>query len=229
MNTPRSYRPRRLSPLFCWLLLLVASLRVLAVAPGQLEDFQSDTGGWAAGAPHPVPPSILPDAGPEGVGDAVLRVVALGGAGAGSMLAVFNRTEWAGDYLSSGVTALTLALNNPGAQPLDIRVALTGAGASWASVNPFALPADGAWYEVQFGLGASELTRVAGVADHATSLQAVTELRVLHNPNPDFRGAPVAGTLLVGTVTAVPEPGTATLVLLGGAVLLLSRRRTERG
>ncbi len=204
---------------------MMLSTRVAAVAPGQVDDFQAGTAGWTAGAPHPQPPSLLNDAGPGGIGDSVLRIVALGGGGAGSRLAAYNRTQWAGDYQGTGVNALTVLLSNPGSAALDVRVGVSGAGSQWVSLSPFALPADGAWHEVRFGLDTAELTRLSGSATLVSSLQAVSEVRILHNPAPAWQGAVTASTLLVGSVQAVPEPSRALLLLLGTGVLLSCRRR----
>ena len=82
----------------------------------------------------------------------------------------------------------------------------------------------------------------SGTNDLAATLADVTELRVLHNPlaqaspngpAPAPAGAaaigdllnPIAGTLLIDNITAVPEPGTLVLLALSCGYIAAKRRR----
>ncbi|MGB1131319.1 MAG: hypothetical protein ACPG4K_14800, partial [Haloferula sp.] len=60
---------RALLPLTC---LVIPAQGVVLF---QLETFDQPTG-WGAGNPHPSPPSIQADSGPEGTGDFALRITA---------------------------------------------------------------------------------------------------------------------------------------------------------
>ena len=55
----------------------------------------------------------MPDGGPAGAGDQYMRITSNGGFGAGSRLTVLNRTQWLGNYIAAGVTAVEMDLLAP--------------------------------------------------------------------------------------------------------------------
>lgn len=187
----------------------------------QLETFDGPTG-WTAGSPHPSPPSIQPDSGPLGTGDSSLVINAAPGSGAGSRLATYNRTDWTGDYLGAGISALTMDLRNQSPNASQIRVGLNGPG-GWFVTEAQPLGVFSTWTSVEFDLTADSLLS-AGGGDARATLAGVTELRILHNADVDFRGGPGQRTLRVDNLFAVPEPEIPLLAGLG-AVFLCRRRR----
>jgi hypothetical protein len=180
--------------------VLLGAPAALAVSPGQVDDFQDGTTqGWTSGSANPNPPGGVGDDGPEGVGDGFLHVEANGGDGAGGNLVAFNTSQWAGDYLGSGVGAVRVDLRNFGASPLVVRLLLEGPGGGHYSVDALPLGAESDWQSVTFQLDAA--ARSEGF-DAEAALSSVTKLRILHAPT--LAGVePVDGVLGIDNITAV--------------------------
>lgn len=201
---------------------MLLPLPARAVVLFQLETFDSPTG-WTVGKPtHPSPPSIQPDSGPLGTGDSSLRITSSPGSGPGSRLVALNQSDWTGDYLGAGISSLTMDLRNQSPNTSVIRVAVNGPG-GWFVTEGEELEIFGIWTSVEYELTASSLISAGGTDANAT-LAGVTEIRILHNPNPDFRGAGGQRTLLVDNIRAVPEPGSLLMLALG-LVFLNCRKR----
>lgn len=207
----------------------------LAVVVGQADTFQDGTtAGWlvgALGAPHPAPPMNVASGGPAGPDDNFLRLTAIGGGSAGSRLAVVNLSQWTGDFIAGGVTAIRMDLSNLGATDLALRLMLADPGAGPPSnvafsSAPVLLPAGGGWTSVSFPITPADLS--AGLGSVVDALTHATELRIFHNPDPAFPGPAVVASLGVDNITAVPLPPA--LALLGSGLLALrARRRTVPG
>src|SRR5687768_4371857 len=99
-----------------------------AVTVGQIDTFQDGTtenwfaGGGPFGAVPPVPPTNIPTGGPGGSTDRYLHIAATGGSGAGSRLTAINGTQWTGNYLTAGVNAISIDVNNLGTTDLSLRL-----------------------------------------------------------------------------------------------------------
>jgi len=203
---------------------ILIGLLALPTAPAvvlmQLETFDAPTA-WAAGNPHPNPPSIQPDSGPEGTGDPALSINARSGSGPGSRLAAFNVTDWTGDYLSAGIDALTMDLRNQSLLSSEMRVAVNGPG-GWFVTDSETLGTFSTWTSVKFDLSPDSLL-TAGGSNASSTLAAVTELRILHSTVPTFQGGAGQRTVLVDNIQAVPEPES--MILAGLAALSLFRRK----
>lgn len=194
-----------------------------AIEIGLTDDFQDNTTqNWAVGQPHPAPPFTVADAGPDGSGDFALQVDSLGGGGPGSRLAVFNRTQWSGDWTTAGVTAVQADIKVVGANDLDMRVGFQGAGGRIVSADSVSLAGDGTWQTLVFSVLEADLVTSGGTSV-ADTLAAVSEFRFLHNPNADFRGAVIAESILIDNVIALPEPSALVLLAIGGLAVI--RRR----
>jgi len=212
-------------------MIRIATLAAL-VAPAtavtllQTEGFDDPTQ-WQAGTPHPSPPTILPDSGPLGSGDPSLRITANGGSGAGSKLVVLNTADWTGDY--GAIPALRMDLRNltlgdPSSLPdFTIRLALSGEG-GWFVTGGHTVEPGRPWGSYEFSLLPGDL-QPAGGSDPAATLATVSEVRILHsNGGSSFRGEVISGTLLVDNITAIPETGSA-LLLLASVTMLTYRKR----
>jgi hypothetical protein len=188
--------------------------------PGQKDDFQDGTlQNWANGHNMP-PPTNVPDGGPAGAGDRFLQFSATGGFGAGGKLVIFNRTQWQGNYISAGISAIDMDLKNLSGPTLHMRIGMkssTGPGApGYESANPFDLPADGQWHHAVFNLTTGDFVGVNGPPPLDTFLLSVAELRILSEagPNLTLTGDAVAATAGVDNIHApVPEPGLMLAVL----------------
>jgi hypothetical protein len=213
---------------------------------GQIDTFENNTSaGWMIGDPldrnPPVtgftPPAIIPTGGPAGAGDHFLLLTA-DASRAGGRITVFNRQQWAGDFLHAGVSLIAMDLKNfnpLGSASLPIRIAIkagTGIGSTgYSSTTPFLLPADGQWHHATFLLDPTSLTAsVPAPPPLNTLLSNVAEFRILSSPTPSLNGNDVNAQVGVDNIAApaIPEPGSFALFLAGGAgacVWLRCRRR----
>lgn len=194
---------------------------------GQVDTFEDGTTmGWSHGPISPAPPTNIPSGGPGGVDDNFLQNASLGGSGAASRQIMFNQSQWAGDYISTGVTHIHALVRNPGTSDLYLRVALEGDIAeTWGSTTAFHLPAGAGWQPVTFQLTDAGLTQISGTDPLATVLADVRELRILSVASgPDWFGDILVGTLNIDNITAAPEPASAALLIAG--LGLVRRRRT---
>ncbi|MBX6313936.1 MAG: hypothetical protein IRY99_13620 [Isosphaeraceae bacterium] len=199
---------------------------------GQIDTFEDGTTqGWSNGPSAPAPPLNIPSGGPAGVGDHFLQVTSNGSSGAGGRITVFNRDQWAGDYIAAGVGAVEMDLRNLGDTPLSMRIALKigiGMGsAGFASTTPFDLPADGQWYHAVFTLDMASLTRLNSTTLTLEGLLSnVAEFRILHATAPALNGTRIASQVGIDNIRAlpvpVPEPGALALMLSGSGLLALA-------
>ena len=232
----------------CALLLTAGEAKADPIVIGQTDTFQNGTTqGWHVGrdAPPAVRPTVVATGGPAGAGDQFMRLTALGGNGPGSKLSVINSSQWAGDYLSAGVTAITMDLRNFGPSDLSLRLLFVGPfgpmGPTSLALSSEAvfLPAGGGWTAVTFLVGVGDLT--AGFGSVTEALSNASELRLFHNPAPTFFGPggnsipSVQATLgvdnirAVGAATPVPEPATMILLGTGLAGVAAGVRRRRKG
>lgn len=225
---------------FAGSLIVPTAAVAIPITPDTFED--ETTMGWFVPGVSPNPPEVILTGGPSGVGDAYLDLTATGGGGAGSRLAVLNSSQWMGDYLAAGITAITMDVNNFGPEDLVLRLLFENFGPTPGPPTDLALtlagvfvPAGSGWISVSFDL--TNVGALLGTVGGA--LGDVDTLRIFHNPDPTFPGPnlgipTVIATLgvdnitAVGDVTAVPEPGTLFLVGAGIAVASHLRRRRMR-
>lgn len=162
-----------------------------------------------------------------------MLLTALGFPGPGGRLSAFNLDQGAGDYTAAGVTSIAMDLNNFGPDDLHIRLLLAdpmfGPPTNIAITDAIFLPAGGGWTHGAFAIDAGSLITLLG--DATTLLHSATELRIFHNPDPDFPGPPIGippvlAQLGVDNIQAIPEPSSA-LVLCAGLTCLCIRRRAR--
>jgi hypothetical protein len=174
-------------------LVAISSVCVRAVSVGQVDSFEDGTTqGWRVsllGSPSPAEPlNIL--GGPAGTADNFLLLSSIGGSGPGSRLGVANfLSQWAGDYLASGVQSISMDINNLGTSDLHLRLAfsdpIVGPPENVAfSDEGISVPAGSGWTSVVFPIQASDLQ--AGLGDVTTALAHVTELRIYNSPTDNF-------------------------------------------
>ena len=164
----------------------------------------------------------MPDSGPFGAGDSALRVTSNGGGGAGGRLLVFNITSWTGNYPAGGITAIAADLRNTGTNTLSFRLAFNGPG-GWFVTPASPVAAFTGWVRREFAISTASLVS-AGGDNAASTLAAVSELRILHSSAVDFRGALVSGSFMVDGIQAVPEPSPVMLLGLAGLACFLRKR-----
>ncbi len=163
---------------------------------GQIDTFDDDLHGWRHGAGSPIPPVRVETGGPDGEGDAYMLVAAHGGAGAGSKLIAYNQARWDMDVAGAGVGQFEMDLRNEGEADVTIRLAFRTPNGNRTMQHHVLLEAGSDWSHEVFPL--AELDGLV-----------ITEMRILHSPNPAFRGAVIGGEFSVDNITAVagpPEP-----------------------
>jgi len=212
------------------LALLAASSAGSGVMLGQVDDFEdASTMSWMEGLPSPNPPENIPSGGPGGVDDNYLENESAGGAGPGSAQVIFNQSQWAGDYLTAGVTGIEAYMANFGSTDLDMRLALEGPAGSmewYGSSSAVVIPAGQSWQPVSFSLEPGDLTQIQGAMSVTDVLSNVSELRFVAAAGaPDFRGDRVVSTLGVDDITAVPEPAGLFLLMIGLGAIGARRHR----
>ncbi len=227
--------------------ILLAALPVSTQA--QVNDFEDGTTqGWQTsllgmgGAPQPQAVA----GGFGGPTDHYLLATSFGGSGPGSRLTIINPTEWAGDYLTNGVSGFSARLINLGSTDLYLRLMFEDPGSMTPPSNiafsddAFFLPAGGGWTEAFFS--ASPAALLAGIGTVEGALANTTTLRLYHSfddafPNPPFGTQPIIAQLglddfrAVRAAGAVPEPASWALLIAGfglAAGALRTRTRSPR-
>jgi hypothetical protein len=192
-----------------------------AIMLHQVEDF-SAAHDWSGGNPNPNPPVVVADSGPTGSGDFSLRVTSNGGSGPGGKLLIFNTASWAGNYTAAGVTGLSVDIRNTGSNSLSFRLAFNGPG-GWFVTSAAPVAAFTGWVHLEFDLHPSSLVRVEG-SDAASTMAAVTEVRILHTTAVNFRGAQLASSFMVDEIAAIPEPSVWLITAAAGIGTFLRKR-----
>lgn len=187
---------------------IIFSIDVSAqITSNQTDNFNDGTvQGWSEGGSSTNMPMNITDGGPAGTGDNYLQNISSGGSGAGSKLIMFNKVQWKGDYTSAGVTVISMNMNNLGDLNLEMRLAIDGSGGKFSSTNAVSLSAGSGWQTVAFPVGPSDLTAVSGGTDVNATLGNVTELRILHNTSPSWKGLSISAVLGVDNITASDTP-----------------------
>ncbi|MCA9263705.1 MAG: hypothetical protein KDA60_07635 [Planctomycetales bacterium] len=201
-----------------------------AATIGMVDDFENGkTQGWIHGTVSPNPPQNIADGGPAGTGDHYLQVTSTGTFGAGSRLAALNRSQWTGDLLAAGITAISADVTNLGNEDLNLRLAFTSntTFTAFATTHALVVPAHTDWQAVTFDITNIGLTRVQGTGTFEATMAAVDELRIITAQNPGLRADIVAGELGIDNIMAMPEPASVAMLWMGlvaGGNLLRRRR-----
>jgi hypothetical protein len=210
---------------FLFSVLLVVAFGIIlqppsgfAVVVGQVDAFEGGTTqNWTVGLRGGVPPfpPVVVTGGPAGLGDHFMRVTASGsGVDPGSRLAVINLVQWAGNYTASGITAITMDVNNLGSTVLNLRLLISDAtnfqqpefppANTAISAAPVIVPPGSGWVSVAFPITVENLVAVTGSVN--TALASATQLRIFHNPAPVFPPPIVQAQLGVDNITAFAPP-----------------------
>lgn len=217
---------------------LLCASPAFGIVVGEIDTFEDGTtegwfvGGGPSGGISPNPPEAIPTGGPDGVDDAYMLLTSIGGEQPGGRLVVNNAGQWAGDYLSAGVLAIALEVNNLGANDLFLRVLfedpIPGPPANIAiSATPILVTAGSGWQTILLPVTPGSLQAVLGSVEDA--LSNATFVRIFSSEDPEFPPQPSVASLGVDNIRAVPavipEPATAVLMGAGLAAGWLRRKR----
>lgn len=209
--------------------LLLSAPHAIGVTFGQLDTFEDGTSqDWRNGV---APLANIATGGPAGADDNYIRITADGSNNFGRLTG-FNRAQWLGDYISAGVTAIEVHLNNFSAVDLSIRLGFkegTFNGAAGYLTSAVLLPAGSGWQHFTFSLAPADLTALGGPTAYGTFFSGgLAEVRFIHSPaGDDLNGQFVTGQLGIDNVHAVPEPAV-TALTTGGLIALAALRNRKR-
>ena len=203
-----------------------------AIVVGQLDNFEDGTlQDWNNGGAGAPPVLNIGTGGPAGVNDNFMQVTS-DGSGAGQFLTVFNRSQWLGDYLSAGVTAIEMDLRNLGSVSLTIRLGFkdaAGPGGVGYLSSGFTLAAGSGWQHVTFLINPASMIAVGGPDAFNTFFASdVQEMRIINETGTsNLNGNAITGQLGVDNIHAVPEPSAALLTVAGMLAFAVARRKRQ--
>ena len=204
-----------------------------AIVFGQLDNFEDNSlQNWANGGAAGVPPVLnINTGGPGGLNDNFMQVTA-DGDGAGAFLTVFNRSQWLGDYIATGVTAIEMDLRNLGKVDLTIRKAfksILDPSAPGYLSQGFSLVAGGGWQHVTFLINPAAMTALGGpTAFNTFFANGFQEARIINESGTgNLNGDVVTAQLGVDNIHAVPEPSTVLLAAAGLLAFTVARCRSR--
>ena len=145
----------------------------------------------------------------NGTDDNFLRVQSNGGSGPDSKLVTFNNAQWQGDYLSAGVTFISMDVRNLSSSIILLRLAFEGSYNSsmrWSSTNPIAVVPGQGWQTIIFPIDENSLTNItpSGITYDA-AFDSLTEVRIIHNDVPSWEGDVIDAVLDVDNIQARNE------------------------
>jgi hypothetical protein len=202
-----------------------------AITLGQVDDFQTDKGDWG-------PDSAVRQAngGPEGDGDSFFKYTSTGTGGPENRASVrsdIDGVDWAGNYVSAGVSAIAADVENRGDVDLNLRLTIgNGTGGNprtngtWYTTSvAVSVPVGADWANLKFDLTDAAMSLFQGTDSLSDVLAGVTQIRFISAESLTNRGDSIAATMSFDNITAIPEPSTALLLGLGLLGLRAHRQR----
>jgi len=176
------------------------------VALNQKDTFENfTTANWTKSS------SVLPNQnifsdGPAGADDNFLRVQSDGSTGSSGQLVTFNNAQWAGNYVTAGITYISMDVRNSGASLITLRLSFFNTAwtndPKWSSINPIAvLPGQG-WSTIIFPINAAAMSRLGHTNAYNTDFNNIHEFRILHNDAPAWDGDPIQASLDIDNIQA---------------------------
>ncbi len=198
-----------------------------AIVSGQIDTFEDGTTkNWISAPGNLV---NVNTGGPSGAGDHFLQITSNGNLGVGGKLTTFNLTQWLGNYVAQGVTAIELDLRNTGATTLNIRLAFKAQNLmnspGYLSA-PVVLAPGGAWQHFTISLLPANMTTVGSPSAYNTFFSSgIGDARIINEiGTSNLNGDLIIGQIGIDNIHAVPEPSSTALVALGGLLTVAAIR-----
>ena len=199
----------------------------------QVDDFSSSFSDWFEGEASDTPPTWMASGGPGG--SAYLHNDSTGFS-PGRNMQMWNTSQWQGDYLAAGGSAIRLnAVNRTeaGGENLNLRMAFYGEG-GWFVTQPITLEPESGWQTLTYGISLSDLEHAGlGGEDYAETMANVWRMQIISlEEGADYnfgdasglRGEPIEASLGIDDLTLIPEPSSVALLGLAGFAYWRRRR-----
>ena len=227
------------------LIVCVFSARLAIGSPvvGQIDTFQDGTAGtWQGGGQltHPNASSVVTDGGPTGAGDHYFQInSSINDANAAPRLLAISSvptTDWTGDFIHAGVTAVSMDLLNPNpSHTATMRIAFrdgtTNSSPAYVTDNADAitLAPNSGWTHVTFQINSNVMSTVGAPGDFTTFLENVQEFRIVDSVTQSYMGDQFTSNTFfdVDNIVAVPEPSAFILSALALSALFAAHRRRQ--
>jgi hypothetical protein len=191
---------------------------------GQIDNFQNNsTQFWQSGPNDPHPPVNVASGGPAGSSDKFLKIQADGSSSGGRLVTWNDGHQWAGNYLTAGISQISMQVKNNSTTDLVLRlVILESTIDKFVTNTPVNVPKGSDWHLVTFNIAPSNLV---GGSNVTATLSGATGIELLHDPiaHTNRQLAPdVVAELDVDNITAVPEPSSLLLILCGLSIISMA-------
>lgn len=215
------------------LLFCASSFSASAVSLLSQDLFETTSEGWVIGSRGVFPTR---EAGPGADGQAgFLQHFSDNSGNNGKWLMWSEQSDWLGNYISAGVTGISLFADNRAGNPLPLRIAFNGPGGwFYSSAQTITNTTAGDdWTPLSFPLTAGNFTHLGGgTGILADTLGAVSLFEIFGGSGSVvvtgagfLQAGNSTNTIAIDSIVAVPEPAAWAGFLSMAAFALLRRRR----
>ncbi|MDF2932580.1 MAG: hypothetical protein K0R36_1911 [Chryseobacterium sp.] len=184
-------------------ILFLPMLALSQITIGQVDDFEDSTiRFWHTNSTSVITHNI-PDGGPLGVGDNFLRFNST----LVNQLQTTNTQQWAGNYISQGVTYISMDVRNPSGSPhvIFLRLVFSNQQEAWSTITAITvLPGEG-WKKVTFAIDEASMIRVSGSNSYVNTFSNISQMSILHSQYPAQYSNYIISTLDVDNITAINQ------------------------
>lgn len=172
----------------------------------QIDNFEGfTTSNWTKSTTT-IPNENIWTGGPAGQDDNFLRVQSNGGTTSSGKLVTFNNAQWKGNYITAGVTYISMDVRNSGTSVITLRLAFQNIAwtndPKWSSINPIAVVPGQGWNTIIFPVTANALTKLGHTNSYSGDFNNINELRILHDDAPGWDGDAIEAVLDIDNIQA---------------------------
>ncbi len=209
-----------------------------AITLASVDGFGATSEGWSIGAtPSATQPTRSAGVGFDGQAGFLSHFSDSNGAN-GKWLMFSAQADWIGNYTSAGVSGITFQADNQAGNPLAVRIAFSGPGGWFYSGAQTITNSTGAadWTLLSYTLTSGSFTYLAGsggTGSFTDTMSGVTRFEILggasaivyHSNGNIIEAGLSTNTVGIDNITAVPEPATPGLLVVGWSAVAMMRRR----